>query len=364
MFSINSFESHNLPYLIRKLFPTTVKEIASLPTLHQMNEPYRMQIITFRPNEEEHYFTMTSLSPEGIIYSSLEKKDVGLRLTPQIHQCEFYEILVVLDGCMSQIIENERHLYSIGSCCLINPNVRHALEFTTESRIVLLQISINFLKSILEDLTLNFFEIEQIQPANNLENFLHSDFATEHGKQKNYIDFIPLQENDWITDNIHILLNEIAKTTLMPTIGASHRIKSIYFRFLQLLSSADNYKTTPAQIGTETENALYNQIAEIMESTHGRTTRKELEEKLNYSGSYLNDIVKKYTGLNIFNYGMSICLKEAARLLIETDKNVSEISAMLEFTNRTHFYKLFENMFQMTPTKFRKTYKKNYTKEG
>ena len=361
MFNFNNFESEDQAYIIKKLFPTSTKELSMIPSLYQMNEAYRIQIIHFRPEEEEHYFTMTFLSPDNIIYSTLEKKDVGLRLNPHAHQCNFYEIMIVLDGCIYQRIESERHIYSTGSCCLLNPNVRHALEFTTEFRIVLLQFSKKFLKSVLDDLTLNFFEIEQLQPANNLEDFLHSDFDTDNGKHKNYIDFIPLQQNDWIVDNVHHLLDVMTRTTLLPTVGASHMIKSICFRLFQLLSSSENYETTPIQIGTDTETVLYNQITTLMEQTNGRITRSELEQKLNYSGNYLNDIVKKYTGLNIFNYGMTFCLKEAVRLLLETDKNVSEISTMLGFTNRTHFYKLFKNMYQMTPTKFRKTYKKNYS---
>lgn len=360
MFNCSNLDSDDIPYVIKRLFPTSADEFRSLPALFQMTEPYRMQIVHFRPEEEAHYFTMTSLSPDHVIYSTLEKEDIGLRLIPHIHQCAFYEFLMVLDGSMYQIIENERHLYTAGSCCLLNPNVRHAIEFTSGFRSVLLQISTEFLKSIFDDLRLSFFKIEQLQPSNNLENFLYSDFDTEHGKQKNYIDFIPLQQNDWITKNMHCLLDAIARTTLSPAIGSSHMIKSICFRLFQLLSSSDNYETTPSRIGTKTENALYNQIAEIMEASHGRTTRSELEAQLNYSGNYLNDIVKKYTGLNIFNYGMSICLKEAAIQLIHTDKNISEIAAELGFSNRTHFYRLFENMYHMTPTKFRKQYKKEY----
>ena len=361
MFYCNNFDSTDIPYIINKLLPSSSNDISLLPSFYQMNEPYRIQLFTFRPEDEELYFTMTSLSPDNIIYTVMEKNDVGLRLTPQPHQSDYYEIMVVLDGSIYQTIENQRHIYSTGSCSLLNPNVRHSLEFTTPFQIALLQYSVSFLRSIFDDLSLNFFEIEQKQPTNNLEDFLHSDFDTDEGTRKNYIDFIPLQTDSWIVENVHILLDAMAKVTLSPKIGASHMIKSITFRLLQLLSSSDNYKTTPTQLGTDTEVALYNKITQLMKSTHGRITRSELEQNLNYSGSYLNDIVKKYTGLNIFNYGMSFCLKEAAKLLIETDNNISEIASMLGFTNRTHFYKLFENMYQMTPTKFRKKYKKEYS---
>lgn len=72
-------------------------------------------------------------------------------------------------------------------------------------------------------------------------------------------------------------------------------------------------------------------------------TRSELSARLKYDGSYLNYIVKKYSGLNLFGYGSAICMKEAEAL---------------HFTNRTHFYRIFKAYYSLTPRQYRQSLKR------
>ena len=91
----------------------------------------------------------------------------------------------------------------------------------------------------------------------------------------------------------------------------------------------------------------------LLEDTDGRISRSELEQILNYSGNYLNTIVKKYTHKCLFDYGQTFCMKKAATLLKETTSSISEIMEELHFTNTTHFYKCFKEHYHMTPNQFR-----------
>ena len=83
-------------------------------------------------------------------------------------------------------------------------------------------------------------------------------------------------------------------------------------------------------------------------------SRLALEKALCYSGNYINTIVKKYTGMCLYDYGLSFTLKNAASLLTETDIPISSISAQLGFTNRTHFYKVFREKYGVSPGEYRK----------
>lgn len=78
------------------------------------------------------------------------------------------------------------------------------------------------------------------------------------------------------------------------------------------------------------------------------------DRELHYSGDYLNKITKKYTGLSIHDFGMTICMKKAARELLSTNKSISDIAASLGFSNRTHFYKQFDKVYHKSPAQFRK----------
>lgn len=60
---------------------------------------------------------------------------------------------------------------------------------------------------------------------------------------------------------------------------------------------------------------LFSHICHLLEDTDGRISRSELEQILNYSGNYLNTIVKKYTHKCLFDYGQTFCMKKAATLL-------------------------------------------------
>lgn len=55
----------------------------------------------------------------------------------------------------------------------------------------------------------------------------------------------------------------------------------------------------------------------------------------------------------MFDYGLTFTMSAAGDMLKNTNKSVSEIAAELQFSNRTHFYKLFEQYYGMTPLKYR-----------
>lgn len=73
---------------------------------------------------------------------------------------------------------------------------------------------------------------------------------------------------------------------------------------------------------------------------------------MNYSVFSLT--FKEYTGQNFVNYLKEIRLKEAKRLLDETDQKVIEISAAVGYENEKHFMKTFKSVYGVTPSEYRK----------
>jgi len=68
----------------------------------------------------------------------------------------------------------------------------------------------------------------------------------------------------------------------------------------------------------------------------------------------LSEILKKNVGMTFSSYVNQIRLKEACRLLIETDLQVVEISINIGFGNVSHFNKVFKQAYQKTPLEHRK----------
>ena len=63
---------------------------------------------------------------------------------------------------------------------------------------------------------------------------------------------------------------------------------------------------------------------------------------------------KEYTGVNFVNYLKNIRIKEAKRLLAETDWKVADIGHKVGYENDKHFMKIFKNICGISPSDYRK----------
>ena len=324
---------------------------------YKMIFPIQLEYIVLHPGDPSDYFSMASIAPDRTYYASIPYEEIGDRLKEnKLHHHSFYEFLFVIRGSVYQIIENQRHLYTPGSCCLLNKNVLHAEEHETDFEVAFLQISDDVLADVYRDLTEGFFSIEKERPKKDIDVFLRESLSSDVSYDKKYVDFIPHESREGITGGVGKAISDIAGELLNPHIGSTHRIKSLLAKILFMLSDPTIYETKPIQIGTDSENLLYNQIDRIMHETFGRATRSFLEDELHYSGDYLNKITKKYTGFNIHDFGMSICMGHAANELLKTNKSISDIAAGLGFSNRTYFYRQFEKIYHLSPAEFRKDF--------
>lgn len=76
--------------------------------------------------------------------------------------------------------------------------------------------------------------------------------------------------------------------------------------------------------------------------------------RLGISPIYLSRIVKQNTGKTVMTHINELVAKEAAWLLRSTDKNVKEISKILNFADQASFNKFFHRMNGVSPSQFRK----------
>ena len=359
MFYTTSFKSQDLDVLSQILQPNIDLKNNSMPFNYILHEPYRLIFSTVNTANADGYFNNCFVSPAGTLYSTLTADEYKSRNNMfKLHKHDFYEFMFVLDGEIYVNIENERHLYQKGSCYIVNKNVRHSEEFNTDFQVVFLQLSSELIYQLYSDLTLDFFDIEKHSQKSDMKTFLKTNLTESNNNSKDYVDFIPVADSDYLIEKVHNFFDNITRETLSPKFGSSIKVKGLLTNLIAFMSTQDNFSTTPIQIGTSGEYALFNRIAASMEETYGRISRSQLAEKLNYSGAYLNEICKKYSGLSLFDYGMTFCMKKAAELLTTTNENISNIEALLMFNNHTHFYKVFKDTFDMTPAEYRKRFSK------
>lgn len=322
--------------------------------LYNTAAPFSITLTTYLPNTDTPYH-MSLFSSNFYLYVELDDKEFKSRVAScSLHQHNTYELIYVREGEFYQQIEASRYKYIPRSCCLLNRNVRHREEYTTGFSTINLSLSANFLEEIMNEernSQLTFHE-RASRGIGDLELFF-SEELDDSGLQKRYINFTPTITQLENNDIIHDLLDELAQIIIAPMPGSIFHFKGDVCKLVYCLSDTKRYSTKPISLGTKAKDYIFSEITKCMERTHGRISRKVLEEKLNYSGSYLNRVVKKYTGMSIFLYGNTFTMQRAAWLLTHSDMTVSQIATELGFTDRTHFYRLFQNQFGKTPKQYR-----------
>jgi YesN/AraC family two-component response regulator len=68
---------------------------------------------------------------------------------------------------------------------------------------------------------------------------------------------------------------------------------------------------------------------------------------------------KQYTGSNFVNYLKDIRIREAKKLLANTDMRVVEISRTVGYENEKNFMKIFKNTCGVSPSEYRKNMQRN-----
>lgn len=318
--------------------------------------PCDLFFTSIHPDDPKKFYTFSFISPDLNIDSRSLSFEEARRSVfhPGLHKHDFFELVYVSKGSLYQNIENKRHLYPEGSLCLLNRNVYHQEEYGTEYSVCFLALSPKFISGILTD-TQNYILPEESVYRNALTHFFTNTFRDDSVANLEYYDFIPVVLEE--KEEMSRLFDELTRIFSFHGAGTTYRIKEIIMRIFRHLYDNKAYQTVPVKIGSETESLLFNRISACMQETNGRISRSELQNRLHYSGSYLNRIVLKYSGLNIFGYSMLYCMNKAAELLTDSDLSIVQITEVLGFQNRTHFYSKFKSIYGLLPGEYRKLHK-------
>lgn len=350
----------NLTYILN---PETNKKYDDDTLLLEGRENGRYQVLnsvdlifeTVHPNDDMQNFIVSHFTPVSSSNMVFNREEASGKIyTRGLHHHDYFEMLYIIRGEMYQIIENKRHLYTEGSLCLLNKNIRHSEEFSSDFRAVFLSLPTPLIDCILKDSEHILFEQERLPNDQLLFTFFQSNIADNASSVREYIDFIPCSDSSAVRQKMYALFEELTLIFMKPSFGASYQFKYILMQIFAEILDASHYQTLPVNIGTEKEGHIFDLVTDLMRQRNGRISRKELADTLHYSGTYLNNIVHKYTGLNLFQYAMTICMKEAARRLSNTEEKVSSIAESLGFSNHTHFYKVFRDIYHMTPKEYRR----------
>ena len=109
----------------------------------------------------------------------------------------------------------------------------------------------------------------------------------------------------------------------------------------------------------DVDNQLMQEIATyIYENYDKKLTLVDMAERFNISRSYLSKKFKVITGFGFKEYVVNVRIKNACRLLLETNKSITDIAFECGFNDSNYFGDAFRHVKGMSPNKYRK-YKEN-----
>lgn len=319
---------------------------------YQIREKYQITYEYISGTGPEDYLNVLTLSGDQAYFSreSVQEHNRFFR-SDLIHYHDFYELMIVLEGTVVNCIEGQDYQYPAGAACLINRGLRHTEGFLSPSRVLYIGLSTEYIRELEDWCRTSRIPVEQELLESPMLSFIGRDMK-EPGR-RDYLDFFPAFQKKGSYRTLYRNSESLLEALLRPFCGASHVVRGLIAELLAFLNSP-YYHCSNIELAMNKDYLLFSRVSSFMEERNGRFSRAELPALFNYSADYLNRIVRKYSGLSLYDYGMQFRLKEAEEYLKNSDYPVSEIAVRCGFTNKTHFYKHFEARYHMTPYAFRK----------
>ncbi len=134
---------------------------------------------------------------------------------------------------------------------------------------------------------------------------------------------------------------------------------------LSYLSSATKYSDSP--LSDERGQELFSRMEQLMNEEHiyrnKDLTVEKLADILNTNRSYISRTVNEFTGMTFNNYVNSLRIDEAVKVLsdINDDIPLKALSDDLGFNTRSTFYRSFQKLIGVPPSKYREEIRKMYS---
>ena len=117
--------------------------------------------------------------------------------------------------------------------------------------------------------------------------------------------------------------------------------------FMQLLAHTETLESA------DPEDALVWQALRYVERNYVNGSFAELAEFLHYDQSWLSRQIKQQTGKTYTQLVQETRLAQAAYLLRNTEKNVSDIAVAVGYENISYFHRIFADTYGKSPKHYR-----------
>ncbi len=266
-------------------------------------------------------------------YEVYEKQGAPLGAI-SFHYHNFYEIIYVLEGEYSSMIENRTYHLRRGDFLLINQNVMHKYHFVEKkhdtSKRIILWITGEMLKRLsAEDM----------------------DLTACFREQKSCAYHFPVYYEEMLRGYlVKLAMADVMKGELSGTKQVFDRgCLSLFFVYLNNLCNRQEYWFTDENV---VSHPMVEQVSDYIEAHIGeRISVEELAGLVHMSKYYFLRRFKELTGVTVHVFVTNKRLIKACGLLRE-GKNITQVYQTVGFSDYSSFLRNFKNTFGVPPGRF------------
>lgn len=255
----------------------------------------------------------------------------------RLHKHNYFEAVYITGGEATHILGNQRIKLERGDFFIIDYETKHMFEVKDGKEIQVVNV---IFKPEMVDLSL--------KGCNTFKELCKNYFIRLNVVYADHGYYFCKDENNVLMNIIDAMLtefkgeqvgkNELIRSLLVELIIRAARLSKINKQYVQ-------YKPTTLKIINILEQSFFENI-----------TLSDISKDTNYSVSFLSKTFKADTGMGFQQYLYDLRIKQSELLLTRTDKKISEISALVGFSDVNRFYKLFRQTHGITPKKYRQTH--------
>jgi AraC-type DNA-binding domain-containing proteins len=259
------------------------------------------------------------------------------------HHHNYIEMIYVYSGEFHQTVNGNKIVMKKGEVCILDTNVLHSIEPTSEDDII---INCIMSKKHLDDILINRLS------GNDLLSsfFIHAIYQTN-----DYNDYMLFRSG--ASEKLKKLMEDVLceyfdTSPCSPEVINSYMVIIFYelLKVFQRQSNTENYDLL--------KNTKITDIILYIQNNYKDATLASVAEHFHFHPNYLNSIIKKFQGNNFTYVLQEAKFKKAGLLLKSSDLPIIDVARSIGYENTSFFYKKFKEYFGSSPTEYRKKLKK------
>lgn len=256
-----------------------------------------------------------------------------------LHSHQFLEINYIYQGKCHQKINGKDYYFSAGDIILMDNESRHSISALGDDDIL---INILFHN--------NTISLEKLNNLQTQNSFIYKLLLESNIQQKTKANFsiFPANKTKQVIPVLHQLLQEYFFQNDFSEKIIEHYLSILLYHLARTLSEVNQENIL------NKSNDPYTKLLDLIDKHYATLTLSTAAKKLNFNKNYLSNLIKEKSNQTFTQILHHKRLSHAKLLIESTQLPIQEISQMVGFSNRTFFYKKFEELYKIKPSELRK----------